>query len=154
MPIRDGKDGNRLFAFGGEETFGFELGFELLEGQLERSGAFGFDVFGGDLKLAAIFVDGDASADDDLKAIGRLEPKQPCRRAEHHDFDLSVAIFQSEIKMAGLGSAEVGNFAFHPGVGIFALDVGADGGDQVADLPHSAFGRAEGESHLVGEGGH
>jgi hypothetical protein len=28
--------------------------------------------------------------------------------------------------------------------------VGADGGDQVADFPHAALGRAEAEAHLVG----
>ncbi len=145
---------DRVLALSGEETFGFELSFELLEGQLKGSSTFGFEVFGGDLKFAAIFVDGDASADNDLKAVGRLESQKLRRRAEHYDFDLGIAVFEREIKMAGIRGTEVGDLAFHPGVGVFAFDMSADGGDQVADLPYPALGRAEGESHLVREGRH
>ena len=56
--------------------------------------------------------------------------------------------------MSGVGGAEVGDFAFDPGVGVFALDVGADGGDQVADIPDAALGGAESKAELVGEGRH
>ena len=54
--------------------------------------------------------------------------------------------------MAGIGGAEIGNFAFDPSVRIFALDMGADGGDQVAHFPDAALGWAETEAHLIGEG--
>ena len=56
--------------------------------------------------------------------------------------------------MTGFGRAEIGDFTFHPCVGILPLDVSADGSDQVMDLPNAPFGRAEVEAHLVGEGGH
>ena len=74
-----GQGRDRLFAFGGEQAFGFELGFELLEGQLQRSRTFGLDVFGGDLQLAAVFVDGDPAADHDLQAVGGTKPEQARR---------------------------------------------------------------------------
>ena len=134
---------NGFLALGGEEAFGFELGFELFEGQLQRSGAFGLDVFRRDLQFAAIFVDGDAPANDDLQAVGGTKTKQARGGAEHHDANLSVAVFEGEVEMSGLGGAEIRNFAFDPGIGIFAFDVGADGGDQVANLPYAAVGGAE-----------
>jgi len=137
---------NRLLAFGGEEAFGFQLGFELLEGELKRSGAFGFDVFGGDLQFAAIFVDGDASADDNLETVCGTEAQKAGRRAEHDDLNLGVSVFEGEVEVSGVGGAEVGDFAFDPGVGIFAFDVRADGGDEVADFPDAALWRAEGEA--------
>jgi len=45
--------------------------------------------------------------------------------------------------MAGVRNSKVGDFAFHPAVGIFALDVGADGGDEGADGPDAALWRAK-----------
>src|SRR4029077_5394672 len=111
--------GDRFLAFGGEQPFGFELGFELLECELKRSGTFGLDVFSGDLQLAAILVNGDAAADDDLQAVGGTKAEQARRGAEHHDTNLGVAVFQGEVKMSGLGSAKVRNFAFDPGIGKF-----------------------------------
>src|ERR1051326_985508 len=79
----EGRDG--LLAFSGKESFGFELGLELLERELERPGAFGFDIFSGYLQLASIFVNGDASAYDYLKAVGGTEAQQAGRGAEHQD---------------------------------------------------------------------
>ena len=52
MPMRDGSVGIGFLALGGEQAFGFELGFELLERQLQRAGAFGFDVFGRNLQVS------------------------------------------------------------------------------------------------------
>ena len=139
------------FCARGEEAFGFQLGFELFERQLQGAGAFGFDVLGRNLQLAAIFVNGDAAANDYLQAVGGTEAQQTRRRAEHHDANLGVAVFQGEIKMARIGSPEVGNFAFDPCVGIFAFDVRADGGHQIADFPDAAVGRPKAESHLVAD---
>ena len=152
IPMRAGRGGIGFLRSACEQAFGFQFGLKLFEGELQRAGAFGLDVFGGDLKFAAIFVDGYAAADDDLQTVGGAKAKQARGRAEHDHANLGVAVFQGEIKMAGIGGAEIGDFAFDPGVGIFALDVGADGGDQVANFPDAALGRAEAESHLVGEG--
>ncbi len=88
------------------------------------------------------------------KAVCGTEAQQAGGGAEHHDADLRVAVFEGEVEMSGLGGTEVGDLAFDPGVGVFALDVGADGGDQVADFPYAAVGRAKVEAHLVGERGH
>ena len=153
-PMREGSVGIGFLALGGEQAFGFEFGFELLEGELQRAGAFGLDVFGGNLEFAAIFVDGDAAADNHLQAVGGAEAQQARGGAEHHDANLCVAIFQREVEMAGIGRAEVGDLAFHPRVGIFALDMRANGRDQFADFPDPALGRAEAEAHLVGERRH
>jgi len=116
-------------------------------------------VFGGDLEFTAIFVNSDTAADDYLQAVGGAETQQARRRTEHHDANLGRpfferAIFESEIKMTGIGGAVVGDLAFHPGVRIFALDVGTDRGDEVADFPDAALGRPEAEAHLVGDRGH
>src|SRR5436309_372352 len=81
---------NLFLALGCEESFGFELGFELLECQLERSRSFGLEIFGGNLQFAAILVDGDASAGDYLQAVGGAETQQPGRRTEHHYTNLGV----------------------------------------------------------------
>ena len=150
-PMREGSVGIGFLRSGSEQAFGFEFGFELLEGQLQRAGAFGLDVFGGDLEFAAIFVDGDATADDHLQAVGGAKAQQPRGGAKHDDANLGVAVFQCEVEMAGIGGAEVGDLAFDPRVGIFALDVRADRANQFADFPDPALGRAEAEAHLVGE---
>src|SRR5580698_674354 len=146
-----GEGWDRLFASRVEQSFGFELALELFESELQRARALGFDVLGGDLQLASIFVNRDASAHDDLQAIRGTKAQQPCRGAEHDYANLSVAVFEGEVKMSGVGSAKVRNFAFHPGVVIFAFDVRADGADQVTDFPDPPLEGVEAESHLVGK---
>ncbi len=42
--------------------------------------------------------------------------------------------------MAGVGGPEVGDLAFHPDVGVLALERGPRRADQVADAPHPARG--------------
>jgi hypothetical protein len=54
--------------------------------------------------------------------------------------------------MAGVRNSKIGDFAFDPTVRIFALDVGANGGDEGADGPDTTLGRAELEAELVGHG--
>ena len=55
-----GQGGQRLLAPGSEESFGGELGLELLEGDLECSGAHGFHELGEQLHLSASLIHGDA----------------------------------------------------------------------------------------------
>ena len=66
-----GKGGQRALAGGVEEAFGVEALLELFEGELERAGADGFHGFGDELHLAALLVDADAAADEDVR--GRLQ---------------------------------------------------------------------------------
>src|SRR5262252_145930 len=56
--------------------------------------------------------------------------------------------------MSGFWRAEVGNFTFDPGVGIFALNVRANGRNKIAHLPDAPLGRTEGESQLIRERRH
>ena len=91
---REARD--RLLALGCEKAFGFEFGFELFEGELQRSCAFGFDVFGGNLEFAAIFVDGDAPADDTCSpSAGR---KRSSRAEERNITTLSWALPSFRVK--------------------------------------------------------
>jgi hypothetical protein len=141
--------GHGTFAGRVEEAFFGELCLELFEGDLECTCAFWFEVFSGELQFAARFVDGDASAGDDLEAVRGLESQQPRLSAEHDDAKLGIAVFQSEIEMSGFGRAVVGDLAFHVDVCVFALDRGADGADEVADGPY-ASGRSLEEKGELG----
>src|SRR5450755_3907414 len=149
---RQGRD--RLPALGGKQAFGFEFRLELLEGQLQGAGTLGLEVLGGNLELAAVFIYGHATADNHLQAIGRPEAEQARRRTEHHYTNLRIAIFEGEVKMAGIRSAEIGDLTFHPRIGILPFDVRTHRGNQIANFPHPVFRRAEAEAHLIGEGGH
>jgi hypothetical protein len=54
--------------------------------------------------------------------------------------------------MPGLGRPEVGDFAFHPNVGIAALNSGTDGAHQIGHAPDAASGRLlKSEAKLVCE---
>jgi hypothetical protein len=48
--------------------------------------------------------------------------------------------------MSRLGCTKVRDFSFNPGVGILTLDVSADCGDKIADLPNTAIWCAEVEA--------
>ena len=76
MPIRDGIDGIGFLRSDAKRPSASELGFELLESQLQRSRALRLDVFGRDLQFAAILVDGDAPANHNLQSVGGTEAQQ------------------------------------------------------------------------------
>src|SRR5689334_14941612 len=144
-----GKRRDRLFTGGIEQAFGLKPRLQLFEGDLQRAGAFGFQVLGGDLQFAAAFIDGDAAADDDLHSVVGAEAQQPGLGAEHHDTHLRGVVFQGEVEVAGLGGAEVRNLAFHPGIAKLAFQAGANVGDQGAYRPDTAFGSLKFEAELV-----
>ena len=134
-----GEGGQRALAGGVEEAFGEQAGLELLEGELQRAGAAGFEGFGDELELAAGFVDGDAAAGEDGEAVLRAEAEELGLAAEEHDGELGVAVLEGEVDVAGGRGAAVGDFAFDPDVGVVAFDAAADAGDEVADGPDAAL---------------
>ena len=130
-----GKGGQGALAVGVEEAFGFEALLELLEGELQRACADGLHGFGDELHLAALLVDADAAADQDVEAVFRAEAEQHGLAAEENDGELGVGVFEGEVDVAGGRGAEVGDFAFDPDVAVLLLD-------EFADLARPVRGRA------------
>ena len=133
-----GKGGQRALAFGVEEAFGLEPLLELLEGELQRAGADGLHGFGDELHLAALLVDADAAADQDVQAVFRAEAQQHGLAAEEHDGKLRVGVLEGEVDVAGGRGAEVGDLALDPDVAVLLLDQFADLADQFAHRPDAA----------------
>src|SRR5579863_4675822 len=114
--------GQRTLAAGVEEAFGFEFLFELFEGELQRTGSDRLHGLGNQLHLAALLVDADTAADQDVEAVFRAEAKQHGLTAEEDNRELRLGVFEREIEMAGGSGAEVGDFALDPDIGVLALD--------------------------------
>ena len=85
--------GERLFAGRIEEAAGFKALFELLEGDLQRSGADGLEEFGDQLHLAALLVYGNLAAEQNVQAISGAETQERRLLAEEDDRKLGVAVF-------------------------------------------------------------
>jgi hypothetical protein len=79
--------------------------------------------------LAALLVDADAAADEDVEAILRAEAEENGLTAEEDDGELSVGVLEGEVNVAGGGWAVVGDFAFNPDVAVLLLNEFADLGD-------------------------
>ena len=150
MPIRRGSDRNRLLARRIKQPFRLQFGLELLERDQQRARALGLKILGGNLQLAAIFINGDPPAQHHLHAIFGTKAQEPRLRPEHHHAYLRILVFQSEIKMPGIVRAEIRNLAFHPGIAIFPFNMRADRRHQIAHRPYAAIHRLETESELVG----
>jgi hypothetical protein len=133
-----GKCGQRLLAFGVEQAFGLEALFELLEGQLQGAGADGLHGFGHQLHLAALLVDADAAAHQDVQAVFGAEAQQHGLAAEEDNGQLRVGVLEREVEVAGGRGTEVGDFAFDPDVAVFLLDELADLADEFANRPDAA----------------
>jgi len=148
------KRGERLFLGGVEEATCFEALLELFEGDLQRTGADGFEEFRDELHLATLLVDGNFSAEENVDAVGGLEAQQRGLLAEEDYGELSVAILEREVDVARGRGAEVGDFTFDPEVAILALNVDANFADEVADFPNAAYDdrgrRFKGEVELAG----
>ncbi len=134
-----GEGGQRALAGGIEEAFSFELVAELFKRKLESARASRLDGFCDQLKLAARFIDRDASADEDGEAILRPEAEELGLAAKKDDRKLGVAVLQGEVNVAGGRGAAVGDFAGDPEVGIGLLDMLANVGDEVEDGPDAAL---------------
>ena len=135
-----GKGGQGALARGVEEAFGLEAFFELFEGELQGACADGLHGFGDQLHLAALLVDADAAADQDVEAVLGTEAQEHGLAAEEDDGELGVGVLEGEVDVAGGGGTEVGDFALDPDVAVLLLDEFADLGDEVADGPDAAGG--------------
>src|SRR5262245_58444667 len=69
--------GDRPFPLGLEKTFLFELLFQLLECELQRTQTCGFEYFDNELIFASTLVRSDAAACAEKLAVFRPEAKQP-----------------------------------------------------------------------------
>ena len=136
----------RALARGVEKAFGFESFLELLEGELERAGANGLKGFGHELHLAALVVDADPAASEDVLAVFRAKAQQRGLAAEEDDGKLGVGVLQREVNVAGGRGAQVGDFALDPDVGVLGFDDLANVGDEQADGPDAAGGDTEPQS--------
>ena len=146
--MRLGSIGSGFLRVGGEEAFGFEALFQLLEGELKRAEADGLDVLDVDLIFAAGFVDADRAAHGDVQAVLGAELDAALLLLEENAADLGAVVLEREVDVAGLGFAAVGNFAFDPDVGeLFAEEV-ADAGGELAD-GEGAAGRLQVERELA-----
>jgi hypothetical protein len=88
--------------------------------------------------LAALLINTDAAADEDVEAIFRTEAEKHGLAAKENDGELGVGVLEGEIDMAGRGWAEVGDFAFNPDIAVLLLDEFADLRDEFADGPDAA----------------
>ncbi len=140
--VRKGRQ--RLLASRIEEAARFQPLLELFKGDLQRAGTDGLEEFGNELHLAALFVDGNFAAEQDVEAVGGFETQERGLLAKEHGGQLRFAILECEVDVAGGGGAEVGDFAFDPEVAVLALDVEAYFADQLADVPDAARGRRRG----------
>ena len=86
----------RLLALGGEQAFGFEAFFELLEGELQRAQTDRLDILNVDLIFAAGFVHADGAAYGDKQAVFGAELHKAELVLEADAFDLGAVVFQRE----------------------------------------------------------
>jgi len=77
MPMQRGSGGSGFFSPRFEKPFGFELGFELLECNLQRARAFRFQIFCRKLKIAAFLENRHPPAQRNLHPIFGAKTQQP-----------------------------------------------------------------------------
>ncbi len=141
----EGKARQRPFSRGFEKAFFEEFLFELFKGELKRALALRLDGFDDELVFAALFVDIDAAAHEDLHAVLRLEFQAPVRELPADAFDLRVGVLKREVAVAAGHELRAGDFAGDPDVGEAAVERGADAVAQFAQGEDAAFGdEAEG----------
>src|SRR5258707_643190 len=135
-----GKKRERFFSPGVEEAFRFETFFQLVEGELQRALPHEIDFLDVNLIFAALLVDADAAAHGDLQTVFGAELDAALLLLEVHAADLGAVVFQSEIDVARLGFAAVGDFALDADVGEILRKEVADFSGQLADGPGLAAG--------------
>ena len=109
-----GQVGDGLLVDGLEKALGLQLGFQLLEGDLQGAHAPGLGVVQDELVLAAGLVDVHPRPADDVHPVLEVELEPPGNGPEQHRPDLAVLVFEREVEMARGGPAEVGDLALDP----------------------------------------
>ena len=106
------------------------------------------------MQLAALIVDRDPAAGDDLHSVVGFEAQQAGLHSKHDHPQQGIAIFQSKVEVPGFGAAEIRNLSFDPDVGIAALHRSADGPNQVGNMPNTPRRRlsAKSKTELVFQG--
>src|SRR5439155_5806523 len=128
----------RPFAVLGKETFGLKFVFELGKGQLQRAQALRLHRPHDELILPTRFVNRQIALQDELLPILEKLPVAHRRPAEQHAAQLSSAIFEREVKVAGGLGAQVGDFAGDPNLAQLLLEQPPDRRRQFADAQHPA----------------
>ncbi len=106
--------GQILLSLGGEEPFGFELGAELLEGELQRALAERLELADVELILSALGIDLHAAGREQFDPIHRVEAQRGEIIAEHDAIDAGLGVLEREVEVAG--------FAVRAAVAAFAAD--------------------------------
>ncbi|GAB4058004.1 hypothetical protein GCM10028811_06810 [Uliginosibacterium sediminicola] len=83
-------------------------------------------MFDRQLQIAACFIDGQLGAHFDLHALTQLERQQLGAVTPHGAAQLSVAILERKIQVAGTCPAQAGHFALHPAKREAAFELAAD----------------------------
>jgi len=108
-----------------------------------------FEILHVNLVLTALFVDADGAAHGDLQAVFGAELDAAPLLLEENAANLRAIVFQSEVDVAGLRFAAIGNFALDADVGKVFGEKVADAGGELADGPDGAGGH-EVERELLG----
>src|SRR6185503_2320458 len=116
-----GQRGKRPLATLVEEPLVLKPLLQLIEGKLQRAEALRLEVLTDQLVFAFWLVHRDEPPGDHREAIGRLELQISQRRPENDGAYLSGGVLQREVEMAGIPDAAVGELAFDPDLGEFAL---------------------------------
>ncbi len=140
---------NRFLPLRRKQSLRLQLGLQLLERNLQPSGALRLDVLRRNLQLPAIFVNRHPSPHHHLHSVRRTKPQQPRRRPKHHHPNLRIPILQREIKMSGIRRPKVRSLALHPRVGVLPLHMRPHRRHQAAHRPHPPLRRREPESELI-----
>ena len=102
-----GEHGQRLFALGSKESFGFEAFLQLLEGELQRAEAYRLDILDVDLVFAACFIDADRAANGDVQAVLGAELDAALLLFEENAADLGAVVLEREVDMADWASRQL-----------------------------------------------
>ncbi len=144
----------RALAFRGKQTFGGQLGLELLELPLERAEAGFLEMLDDQLKIATRLVQADTGPRQDLLPVARPERDTGVARLPHRATHLRRAILEGEIPVSGGGYREIGQFGFDPDDGHARFEQQPHFTIEARDRVDIALGRWRGEAAARGRRAH
>ena len=131
-----GRFGQGLFALGGKQPLGGQLGLKLLVGQMQRPQPVGLHAGEIELILPVAFKDGHPALHNDLHAVFGPEKQLFGAGGKHHGAHRAFFVLERHVKVAALGVVfEVGELAAHHDVRQQGLIVqqGLDNGVELGD---------------------